>query len=972
MEETAENQQGLLAATLQALKDKEYTLKERVKELNCLYSVSQCVRRTDISRSEIFHLLLDMIVQGYQYPDIAACRIVFENQEFCTENYVKTQWSQASPIRLKNESVGSLEVCYLQERPEEDESSFFAQERRLLDALADLIGKSTERRQAEEELTAANIKLQALWTISSLTDLDTFQIYDYIIESIAPMTNSKFGFFRLINEDESIMTIYRWSGKAMENCAIDEKPLDYPIESAGIWGEAVRQRNTFIMNDYSAPHPGKKGLPSGHVPLTRLLVVPGFLHGRITAVAAVANKETDYNENDVNQLSSFIQNVNLIINTKLSQEALEKAQAQLNRFFDVVPDLICIASADGYFKTLNPAWEKILGFTQAELMAEPFVNFIHPDDVEPTQREVERQIGEQTTIYFINRYRCKDGSYKSLEWVSAPAGKGRDLFAVARDITDRLRVDRELLINQERLLRAQSIAHIGNWEWFPPTNQLFWQEENYRIFGLPLDEPPSVEKFINTIHPEDREFAQDRIAKALRGEEPYDIDLRIIRTDGQERFIHATGEVDFDQEKNPLRFFGTVQDITERKRSEQEMQRLQTQLGHSQKMEAIGTLAGGIAHDFNNLLTGILGQASLLKIQSHSDPAVYSAADLIERTAERAAELTQQLLGFARRGKYQVQPVNINKTIADVVRLLGRTIDKRISIIQLPAPGDPAVKGDPGQMQQVLMNLALNARDAMPNGGELVFQTAIEQADQEFCLTHTGVKPGRYLEIAVSDSGQGIAPENLTRIFEPFFTTKEQGKGTGMGLAMVYGIVQNHGGFIDLESELGRGSTFRIYLPLDETQDAERTARVDETAQNGSGRILLVDDENIIRTVGTDILNSLGYSVTGAADGAEAVKIYSKEWQNIDLVILDMIMPNLNGRDCFRELKKINPNIKAILSSGYGLESRSQEILDEGVMGFIQKPYRVDQLSKIITEVLQSKKFQNSLMPTFPKQVCIS
>lgn len=403
-------------------------------------------------------------------------------------------------------------------------------------------------------------------------------------------------------------------------------------------------------------------------------------------------------------------------------------------------------------------------------------------------------------------------------------------------------------------------------------------------------------------------------------------------------------------------FLSSIWTIIQKRRGEEERRNLEEQLRQSQKMEAIGTLAGGIAHDFNNLLTAILGYANLLKINAEPRSDTYEDAKVIEQAAERAAELTAQLLGFARKGKHQILSVNIVKMIYEVIALLGRTIDKKIVIAQDFDNDYRMVSGDPNQLQQVLMNLAINARDAMSDGGELTFRTRLAVLDEQYCYVHPGSKPGRYLLVSVSDTGHGIIEENIDRIFEPFFTTKEQGKGSGMGLAMVYGIVTNHGGFITVESVPGEGSTFDIYLPLEETNTELIDDDIEDQTLSGSGTILIVDDEEIVRNILERILNSLGYRTVTATNGVEATEYYAQHAQDVDLVILDMIMPKMGGRECYQKLKMINPRIKAILSTGYGLDGKAQALLDDGVQGFVQKPYRVDLISKAVANVLKGEK----------------
>jgi PAS domain S-box-containing protein len=391
-----------------------------------------------------------------------------------------------------------------------------------------------------------------------------------------------------------------------------------------------------------------------------------------------------------------------------------------------------------------------------------------------------------------------------------------------------------------------------------------------------------------------------------------------------------------------------------RRRAESEKANLEEQLRQSQKMEAVGTLAGGIAHDFNNLLTGILGYADMLGAGGLSPEQSKKAADVIEKAARRAADLTQQLLGFARKGKYQNIPVDLHATIHEATSLLGRTLDKSIALQQNLRARDPFVLGDPVQVQQVILNLAVNARDAMVQGGTLTFSTervSLNTAPEN--LSPTG-QPREYIKLTVSDTGCGIPPQVQQRIFEPFFTTKEQGKGTGMGLSMVYGIVKNHGGSICVASEVDKGTRFEILLPATKRPDLVAEDDRVRTRTGQPATILVVDDEELVRQVAQTMLENLGYGVRTARDGQEAVALYRESYGQIDLVVLDMIMPRMGGRETFLLLKEINPEVRAILSTGCSMDETTQRILDEGMLGFAQKPYVLDELADTVTAALQA------------------
>jgi PAS domain S-box-containing protein len=401
-------------------------------------------------------------------------------------------------------------------------------------------------------------------------------------------------------------------------------------------------------------------------------------------------------------------------------------------------------------------------------------------------------------------------------------------------------------------------------------------------------------------------------------------------------------------------YTGYIRDLSERKCAEERLRKSEEQLRQSQKLEAIGTLAGGVAHDFNNMLTAILGYTALLKRGVESGPAIERAADVIEKAAQRGAALTRQLLGFARKGKNQTVAVDLDDTIVDVLELLSRTIDRSIRIRHVPCASRPVISGDPSQIEQVILNLAVNARDAMPDGGDLSIEVEELALDGDSCGRYPGTQPGPHLRLRIADTGCGIPEEVIGRIFEPFFTTKERDKGTGMGLAMVYGIVQNHGGGIRVESEVARGTAVEIVLPRSVEAPAETAPRADDGVR-GSGRILVVDDEEAVREVTADLLRELGYDVATAVDGLDAVEYYTHHASEVDLILVDLVMPRMGGRECFRALKALNPGVRTVLCTGYGFNIAAQELLDEGVMDFIAKPYEMGRLSSVVSRTLAGR-----------------
>ena len=396
-------------------------------------------------------------------------------------------------------------------------------------------------------------------------------------------------------------------------------------------------------------------------------------------------------------------------------------------------------------------------------------------------------------------------------------------------------------------------------------------------------------------------------------------------------------------------------DITERKEAEQEQDHLRAQLFQSQKMESIGTLAGGIAHDFNNLLTIILGFSELIISEKEEGNREYEDLTKIIHAARTAGDMVQQILAFSRKTETKPRPISLNKQVEQLRKMLSRLIPKIIEVEISLDPGLPTVNADPVQIEQVPMNLAVNARDAMPNGGRLLIETQTVLLDEKYCRFHLEAAQGRHALLVVRDTGVGIDRTTMDRMFEPFYTTKEPGQGTGLGLAMVYGIVKSHGGHITCESELGSGTTFKIYLPAHQAEGAADVTVSGEFSALGTGIILLVDDEEFVRALGQRILEKAGYTVITATNGQEAVGVYKEKGNKIALVILDLIMPVMDGNQCLEEILRLDPRARVLIASGYSPDGTVRETLEGGAKGFVGKPYNLKQLLKTVRDALNEK-----------------
>ncbi len=455
----------------------------------------------------------------------------------------------------------------------------------------------------------------------------------------------------------------------------------------------------------------------------------------------------------------------------------------------------------------------------------------------------------------------------------------------------------------------------------------------------------SETQFIYFIHPEDRKVVMERYKQRLEGKK--------IKGSYSFRFIHKSGKVLWGQLNAALTTWegrpatiNFLRDITREKR-------LEEKLVQAQRLESIGTLAGGIAHNFNNILMGIQGRISLILIEmSHCHP-YYEHLKIVEDLVNSAAGLTRQLLGLARGGKYEVKPANINDIIKKQSKLFGRT-KKEIVIHENLGENLYAVEVDRSQIEQVLLNLYVNSWQAMPKGGHIYVRTANIILDKDD-VNHFKGKPGKYIKISVTDTGEGMDSETLKKIFDPFFTTKQRDRGTGLGLASAMGIIKNHGGYIDVYSEKGEGTTFNIYLPAIKADIHTKTTHSKDLTM-GSGTILLVDDEKMVAEVGSQMVERLGYNVFTANSGKDAISFFRDNHGKVDLVILDMIMPEMGGKEVFDALRQIHSRVKIILSSGYSLNGRANDIMNQGCKGFIQKPFSMQELADKIKEVLNNGK----------------
>lgn len=608
-------------------------------------------------------------------------------------------------------------------------------------------------------------------------------------------------------------------------------------------------------------------------------------------------------------------------------------------------------------------WKSQIGYQDHEIGDdfEEWESRIHPDDLKPTLNQIQKSLEQANPRQWVEfRFRHKDGSYR---WILAQASIFRDesgkpvrMLGSHVDITDRKHTEQALRLSEEKFAAAfrhspvwVAITTLEKGEYID-VNDTFLKATGYsreEVIGhtaLDLEirkDPAERERIVELIKKQGSVKNID-VKRRLRSGEIRDMLLsaELLPVPGEEVIVVV------------------LADITELKKSQKEKDDLESQLRQAQKMEAIGTLAGGIAHDFNNILTAIFGFGELLQVEMGEESQNRGYVDQILTAADRGQNLVKQILAFSRKVETEKKPLNLNHCVEEAVLLLKQTIPKMIFIELHLKKGLNLIEADPGQLEQIVMNLATNAKDAMPHGGKLVFETDNVVLSEDYCREHLESTPGEYVRLQVSDTGQGIGKELLDQVFDPFFTTKDVGKGTGLGLSTVYGIVKAHNGFIYCYSEPGMGTNFRIYLPVLKKDDAispPSRALEKEELKGGSETLLYVDDEESLRQLGSRSLSKMGYKVITASNGEEALKIYQKQIKDIDLVILDVSMPGMGGHKCLQELLKINPKAKVLIASGYTVNGQLKNILADGAAGYIAKPFEMIKMLKLIRSTLDDK-----------------
>jgi PAS domain S-box-containing protein len=955
-----------------------HDLAERVKELTALHEAARILQREWANTSTILLELAELLPHAFQYPEIAHARIRLGQLETATQGFTDSPLILRAEFTTADGQTGIIEVVYTENRPPEAEGPFLREERSLINTLADMLRTAYDRRQTEMALRESEGRFRQLAeNIREVFWMRTPEINEILY--VSPAYESIWGRAR-----ESLSTDPRSFMEAVH--PEDRQRVVYAMENEQKQGFELEYR--IIKPDGRLRWVWDRGFPVKDE------------SGRVYRIAGIAEDITE---------------------RKQAEQELKKSEERYRDLVENARDIIYTTDLEGNYTSVNRAGEHLFGYTREEALKMSQAQVVVPEHLEKSRQMLARKLaGESETVYELEAI-TKDGSRITIEINTrliyrdgVPVG----VQGIGRDVTERKRAeemlraaDRRAVEEYERLLdRLASLALS-----FGTSRDLLTIYRGLRDFSLSLT--PSFALVI-CLYDGAREV-REGVYFYTNGEE-MDIAEQVtmpVRSGPAGRAI-KTGTVVVSndylkdlRDRDPLligfeqddslpqsaliapmtimgRTIGTIEvqsyelaaytrehvtamqmaanlaaNAVDNVRLLNLEREKEEQLRQSQKMEAVGQLAGGIAHDFNNLLTAITGYSELTLRRLQAEDPLYRNVTEIKKAGERAASLTRQLLAFSRKQVLQPKVLALNSIISEVEKMLSRLIGEDIELRTVLEPQLGSIKADPGQIEQVLLNLAVNARDAMPHGGKLTIETGNVYLDGEYAKQHIAVNPGHYVMLAVSDSGTGMDEKTQARIFEPFFTTKEAGKGTGLGLSTVYGIVKQSGGNIWVYSEVGRGTSFKVYLPhVDEgAQEYKRSAEPEDALQ-GTEMILLAEDEEMVRKLAREVLEMYGYKVLEAANGGAALLICERHQEPIDLLITDVIMPEMGGRELADRLSQLRPEMKVLYMSGYTDNAIvHQGVLDEGA-NFIQKPFSPQTLASKVREVLGETKRDDRLV----------
>ena len=809
------------------------------------------------------------------------------------------------------------------------------------------------------DLRIANARLKALIDIG--LELAAERDPNRLLHSVCAGAREVFGatFVTLGILDANDRTVQRFITCGPDaTCGIDGASwIKTGDPVSGILATVVAERRP-LRGDNPGGDPARLPLPPFHPEVRAFLAAPIASPSRVYGwICLVGNEGRSFTENDEHLMMALSGQVGRIY--ELESEILERKQAELDlrherdraqRYLDTAEVILLALDLDGRITLINRKGCDLLGWTADELLGRNWVEMCVPPRIRDGLRKKLHDVIGGGPSTAENPIVTKSGEERPIEWHNTvlrdDAGQIVGTFSSGKDVSVRNQAVEALRTAEERLRYALEASGVGIWDMDFTTGVIQCSAILESQYGMqPGTFRGTFEAAIEHVHPDDRESVRKALGKARRSGADFSILNRSLWPDGTVRWLAGAGRILLDEHGEPVRGIGISQDVTERRTLEEQYQQ-------AQKMEAIGRLAGGVAHDFNNLLTAILGYCELLL--PDLDPADPRHADIAEirKAGMRGAALTRQLLAFSRKEVIEPTRLDLNVVVADMRPMLGRLIREDVLVVLGQWPEPALIMADRGQVDQVVMNLAVNAQDAMPDGGTLTIEIANVELDERYAKAHLGVTPGRHAVLTVSDTGTGMTPQVLARLFEPFFTTKAVGKGTGLGLATVDGIVARSGGSVSVHSELGKGTSFKVYFPwADAASTVVDVPPLVVRPRAGAETVLVVDDADELRELTRRLLERQGYTVLVAANAADALQLFERN-PSIDVLLTDVVMPGASGPELTKQLVEHRPGLKVLYMSGYADDVIAQHgVLNPGI-AFLPKPFTSETLGRKLREVL--------------------
>ena len=818
------------------------------------------------------------------------------------------------------------------------------------------------------DLRVANARLRALINIG--LELASERDPDRLLQSVCAAARDLFAAtyvtLGIVDLDSRTVRRFAASGEDGTNWIKAGDPI------SGIFDTVVTERRT-IRGATRGDRVADWQLPALHPAVQAFVVAPvaspANVYGWFCLVGNEGRSFTDEEEDLVTALSGQVGRIyenshfravaqeraaaleHEVLEREEAEAALRRERDRAQQFLDMADVIVLALDVDGRITLVNRGACSVLGWTRDELMGGDWIEMCLPARIRPEFREKFKRLISGGLPVGENVILSRTGEERLISWRNTllrdAAGQVTGTLSSGADITERQQSIDALRTAEERMRFALEASGVGIWDMNFATGVLQWSDILEAQYGLsPGSFGGTYDAFVNCVHHEDRDALRATVAFANRSGIDFSMQHRAQWPDGSMHWLSGSGRILLGEDGHPVRGVGISQDVTERLA-------LEKQYRQSQKMDAVGQLASGVAHDFNNLMTVVLSYAELMSADEAISAEHGKFLDEIINAAQSATRLTGQLLAFGRQQVLNAAPLDVNALIAKMADMLGRLIGNHVDVSLALAPGLPLAYADRSQMEQVIMNLVVNARDAMPDGGGVSIETADVELDG-FSLHEETVAPGRYVMIAVTDTGSGMSEETRRRLFEPFFTTKEVGRGTGLGLSTTYGIVKQSKGYIRVYSELGRGTTFKVYLPeatpdqLESPSGPRKRAQVDLPTET----LLLVEDEPAVRRLARRVLAEAGYRVLEAANGDDAEKMFGDYADAIRLVVTDVTMPGCGGPELLKRLRLRAPGLKAMFMSGFTSESAlSQTGMERGV-SFVQKPFTTAELLRGVREAL--------------------